>query len=433
MIVDRYYYHQLNKQEQAIYKAFYNGAMAHQDIIPIPVRGEFSQESFERIFMAMTRDNPLIYFLNQSACSTASDMFGHIIIPIPVRGEFSQESFERIFMAMTRDNPLIYFLNQSACSTASDMFGHIAICPQYFFTKEKVKEYNRKIEKVVNELAGQLHLLECNDYEKELRVHDWICQNIEYDYEGTDKDKISRVIASHNILGVFAYHKAQCEGIAKALKVLLNAVNVKCIVVTGDSVKSGQSVPHAWNIVNIGEEPYQLDVTWALKVLLNAVNVKCIVVTGDSVKSGQSVPHAWNIVNIGEEPYQLDVTWDIGAMGQSKHHIAHDYFNLTDELMNQDHKANSSLPECKSKKANYYVQRGCSFQMRHRLMTYIDRLIEKNERIYEFRAEGRLNKVAIEKEVADHIVQKLHEQGRSSVGIKTCSNRELGIYRIEIS
>lgn len=78
MIVDRYYYHQLNKQEQAIYKAFYKGVMSHQEIIPIPVRGEFSQESFERIFMAMTRDNPLIYFLNQSACSTASDMFEHI-------------------------------------------------------------------------------------------------------------------------------------------------------------------------------------------------------------------------------------------------------------------------------------------------------------------------------------------------------------------
>lgn len=113
--------------------------------------------------------------------------------------------------------------------------------------------------------------------------------------------------------------------------------------------------------------------------------------------------------------------------------MVYDYFNLTDELMNQDHKADSSLPVCRSKKANYYVQRGYSFQMRHRLMAYIDRLIEKNERIYEFRAEGRLNKVAIEKEVADHIVQKLHEQGRSSVGIKTCSNRELGIYRIEIS
>ena len=240
--------------------------------------------------------------------------------------------------------------------------------------------------KALNELAGQLHLLECNDYEKELRVHNWICRNIEYDYEGADKDKVSRVIASHNILGVFAHHKAQCEGIAKAVKVLLNAVDVKCIVVTGDSIKSGQCVPHAWNIVDIDGEPYQ-----------------------------------------------LDVTWDIGATGQNKQSMVYDYFNLTDELMNQDHKADSSLPVCRSKKANYYVQRGYSFQMRHRLMAYIDRLIEKNERIYEFRAEGRLNKVAIEKEVADHIVQKLHEQGRSSVGIKTCSNRELGIYRIEIS
>ena len=155
--------------------------------------------------------------------------------------------------------------------------------------------------------------------------------------------------------------------------------------------------------------------------------------TGDSVKSRQSVPHAWNIVDIDGEPYQLDVTWDIGATGQNKQSMVYDYFNLTDVLMNQDQKADSSLPVCCSKKANYYVQRGYSFQMRHRLMAYIDRLIEKNERIYEFRAEGRLNKVAIEKEVADHIVQKLHEQGRSSVGIKTCSNRELGIYRIEIS
>lgn len=171
----------------------------------------------------------------------------------------------------------------------------------------------------------------------------------------------------------------------------------------------------------------------AVKVLLNAVDVKCIVAAGDSVKSGRSAPHAWNIVNIAGEPYQLDVTWDIGATGLGKNQIAHDYFNLTDELMNVDHKADSELPDCKSKMANYYVQRGCSFQMKHWLIAYIDKLLEQNEQIYEFRAEGRLNKTAIEKEVTDHIVQRLHEQGRSSVGIKTCSNRNLGLYHIEIS
>lgn len=213
---------------------------------------------------------------------------------------------------------MIYFLNQSACSIASDRFGHVAICPQYFFAKEKVKEYNKKIEKVVNELVGQLHLLECSDYEKELRVHDWICQNTEYDYEGNDKGNVSRIIASHNILGVFAYHRAQCEGIAKAVKVLLNVVNVKCIVVTGDYIEEGKKISHAWNIVDIDGEPYQ-----------------------------------------------LDVTGDIGAMRSNKQHIAYDYFNLTDKLINQDHKADSNLPECRSKKANYFAQSGCLFQMRH--------------------------------------------------------------------
>ena len=138
-------------------------------------------------------------------------------------------------------------------------------------------------------------------------------------------------------------------------------------------------------------------------------------------------------MDIDGEPYQLDATWDIGATEQNKQSMIYNYFNLTDELINRNHKADSSLPACRSKKANYFVQRGCSFRMRHRLMAYIDRLIDNNERIYEFRAEGRLNKVAIEKEVADHIVQKLYEQGRDSVGIRTCSNKELGIYRMEIS
>ena len=194
------------------------------------------------------------------------------------------------------------------------------------------------------------------------------------------------MIASHNILGVFAYHKAQCEGIAKAVKVLLNAVDVKCIVVTGDAVKNGENIPHAWNIVNIDGEPYQ-----------------------------------------------LDVTWDIGALGKEKQRIAYDYFNLTDELMGQDHKADSELPACKAKTANYYVQNKCSFLLRHRLMAYIDKLVEQQANVLEFRAESRLNKPAIEREVSEYILQKLQEQGKSGAGIRTYANRSLGIYRIEIS
>ena len=96
MIVDRYYYSQLNKAEQIIYKVVYEGIMEHKDIIPIPVRGNFSQETFIKIYKAITKDNPLIYYLNQSVCNMAQDSSGHI-----------------------------------------------AICPQYFFDKDKVKAYNK--------------------------------------------------------------------------------------------------------------------------------------------------------------------------------------------------------------------------------------------------------------------------------------------------
>ena len=68
MIVDRYYYSQLNKEEQEIYKVFYKGVMELEDVIPIPIKGNLSKDAFIRIYAALTKDNPLIYYLNQSMC-----------------------------------------------------------------------------------------------------------------------------------------------------------------------------------------------------------------------------------------------------------------------------------------------------------------------------------------------------------------------------
>lgn len=333
MIVDRYYYHQLNKQEQAIYRAFYHGVMAHQDIIPIPVRGDFPEETFHRIFMAMTRDNPLIYYLNQSVCSCASDIFGRK-----------------------------------------------AICPQYFFSRQKVKEYNRKIEKEVNHLAEILKLTEGSDYEKEIKIHDWICQNISYDYEGSDKGKPIRMIAAHNIIGVFAHHRAQCEGIAKAVKVLLNAVDVKCIVVTGNSTKSGKQVLHAWNMVNI---------------------------------NGQ--------------PYHLDVTWDIGAINKSFPRIPYDYFNVSDKMIFQDHTADTKLPKCSSMKHNYFVVNGINFRKKKQLLNYIDSGLKSGRTEFYFRIEdNRQNISVVSEEICQMASGVLEENGNIGKRVKRILNEEIG-------
>lgn len=121
----------------------------------------------------------------------------------------------------------------------------------------------------MNCLAGQLKLTAGTDYEKEIKIHDWICQNISYDDEVADRSKPLRIIASHNIFGVFAYHRAQCEGIAKAVKVLLNAVNVRCIVVTGGCL--GASRQERQVVCNLMRrfDLFGLDYRGAWKLLMN--------------------------------------------------------------------------------------------------------------------------------------------------------------------
>ena len=331
-------YQQLNKQDQAVYCAFYDGVMAHQDIIPVPVKGIFPREAFERIFAAMTKDNPLIYYLNQSVCSCASDKFGNF-----------------------------------------------AICPQYFFTQEKVKEYNRKIEKEVNSLAEKLNLTAGTDYEKEIKIHDWLCQNISYDDEGADRTKLTRMIASHNIIGVFAHHRAQCEGIAKAVKVLLNAVDVKCIVVTGESVKNGKRSPHAWNIVNI---------------------------------DGQ--------------PYHLDITWDIGAIDSDFKRIPYDYFNLSDQMIEKEHRADTRLPLCFSMRHNYFKMNKTTFRMKNQIFVYVEKALEAGHTELYFRLEGKYMASDMAEKVCHLIYRYFSEQGITGKRVKRIANDKIGTCWIKI-
>ncbi len=333
MIVDRYYYQQLSQAEKIIYKTIYKGVMAHQDYIPLPVKGTLPQESLERIYHALTDDNPLIYFLNQSLFSYATDQFGNI-----------------------------------------------ALCPQYFWDYDKVREYNRKIEQAISAIARDINLLQGSDYEKVKKVHDWMCQNVSYDFDGTDMSNPHQVIYSHNIIGVFAAKKAQCEGIAKAVKVLLNAVDIKCIVASGEATDKG--------------------------------NVSL---------------HAWNVVKLDDTPYHLDVTWDIGHKGRSRDRVPYDYFNVNDTLIGKTHRASSALPRCTSMAENYFTKNKLAFRSRGRLLAYVKRMIAGGQTEIYFRYEGRTKISVIADEVNDYILELLRENKVPASGTTKIVDDEMGI------
>jgi hypothetical protein len=234
-------------------------------------------------------------------------------------------------------------------------------------------------------LADKLKLTEGSEYEKELKVHDWICSHVSYDENGADLSKPARVITSHNIIGVFAHHKAQCEGIAKAVKVLLNAADIKCIVAMGEATENGN--------------------------------------TG---------PHAWNVVIIDNKPYQLDVTWDIGAAGRSKDRIFYDYFNITDEMMQKDHAPDYNLPICNAIDMDYFAQNRVSFRSRTRLLAYLKLAADSGKKEFYFRLEGKLSSAKTVKEIKELLQNSFLKKEQNSVKIQYRFNAEVGTCWIRI-
>ncbi|MDE5716621.1 MAG: InlB B-repeat-containing protein [Lachnospiraceae bacterium] len=92
------------------------------------------------------------------------------------------------------------------------------------------------------------------DLQKAIVLHDYLTVNCEYDKENLDKGTVPNV--SHSTYGVFANRTAVCDGYALSYKYLLQQVGIDCYMVTSEEIN------HAWNLIKLDGEYYQVDVTW---------------------------------------------------------------------------------------------------------------------------------------------------------------------------
>lgn len=92
------------------------------------------------------------------------------------------------------------------------------------------------------------------ELEKAIALHDYLVINCEYDYVNYLQGSIPQT--SYSAYGVFVNGAAVCQGYALAYKLLLSKVGIDCYMVTSDSMN------HAWNLIVLGGQYYQVDVTW---------------------------------------------------------------------------------------------------------------------------------------------------------------------------
>ena len=203
MIADRYYYSKMNSREKYIYEALHDAIINGRK--SATVEGSVDADMVTEIYFSIVLDNPHLYYL------------GREISIVRYSGADERTLIE----------------------------------PSYTLSREIIRDFNGRIERGVNDLISSLKLAEVSDQEAVRRL---------------DERKEGRLISAHSVIGIFSKQCAVCDGISKTVKLVLNCLNIPCIVVAGQSAFEEDNGSHAWNIVKIGQIAYHLDMTWDINL-----------------------------------------------------------------------------------------------------------------------------------------------------------------------
>ena len=200
--MEPYYYLHMNKAHQAAYHAIKTGLLALASSFPVP---RLEGRELANIFFQLRLDCPEIFWATG---------FRYRFYPDSTNVEF---------------------------------------IPEYLFDKAKIKDHQKAMTARVNKLV--LPAKSLNEWEKEIYIHDFICENVRY-------DKLKKPY-SHEIIGPLGQGVGVCEGIAKTVKILCDNLGIWCIIAISDAdPEKGIKYRHAWNVIRIGGKYYHLDVTF---------------------------------------------------------------------------------------------------------------------------------------------------------------------------
>lgn len=151
------------------------------------------------------------------------------------------------------------------------------------------------------------------DYDKLKAIHDWVCNNIWYDY---DYLYDSRKPIDPGAIGTLKSKKSVCQGYASLTAALLRAAGIPAKLVSG----------YALGIIGGSE--------WT-----------------DEIISSDESNHAWNEAYVSDRWVILDTTWDSnnvyekGKFSKNTGLTGYKYFDISLELLSYDHRIMSDDSE----------------------------------------------------------------------------------------
>ncbi len=197
-----YYYRQLNKAEQAVYEMMAAGFRNLSSAIRVP---KLSNEALSEVYQKLKLDEPRLFYV----------------------------------VGFT------YRFYQGA--------DHVELLPEYLFDKNKIRTHQQAIDARLARLTRDWKSK--SEEERELAIHDFILGNVRY-------DKLKKSY-SHEIIGPLTQGVGVCEGIAKTVKMLCDAVGLECVVALSEAnPEAGIKYRHAWNVIKVNGKRYHVDATF---------------------------------------------------------------------------------------------------------------------------------------------------------------------------
>lgn len=224
-----------------------------------------------------------------------------------------------VMKALYDDNPEIFWLHESYGLLIDKEHDRTIVQLYSRYSPSQIARMNDALSEVLGELFDTIPT-GLDEYGVEKYIHDYLIDRCEYDNEVQDDDAYTQ---AHRTIympyGALVEHLAVCEGYARSFQMILNRLGIECVCLMGQ---------------------------------------------------GDGELHQWNAVNIDGEWYLVDVTWD----DQGDEVLRYNYFNLTDDLFDDDHTAsdladdlsdseieeqyaylNLFIPTCDTDAYNYYV------------------------------------------------------------------------------
>ncbi len=120
------------------------------------------------------------------------------------------------------------------------------------YSIDEVKEMKKQSLAKAKNIIRDLDLANKTEYECVKAVNQYLCDNCVY------PDKEPYTPESHSIYGALIEKSAVCEGYARTAELIFSLCSMDSYYVVGDTPQGG----HAWNLVKVDGQYYQLDITW---------------------------------------------------------------------------------------------------------------------------------------------------------------------------